>query len=101
MRDVRLDDLGGGRRRPLAPELIDYSLTRDDLVRLQQHDPQKRSFLGRVKGDRPVTVADLERTEDAEVHTPFVPREQRGFQALTRVVAAAAPPRLDRRSRVA
>ena len=43
-RDVPLHDLRRGRRRPLAPELVDQSIGRDDLVRVQKEHGQKRTL---------------------------------------------------------
>ena len=44
-RDVDLQRVGGARRRPLAPQLVDQRIRRDDLVGAQQQDRQQRTLL--------------------------------------------------------
>jgi hypothetical protein len=73
LRDVGLQHLGRGRRRPLAPELVDQPLDRDGLVRMEQQDAEQRALLRRVKCDRAGVVRDVQRPENPELHTSVLP----------------------------
>ena len=68
LRDVRLQRLDGGRRRQLAPELVDESLTRQYLAGVQKEGGEQRPLLCSRDGDRPRRAVDLQRPEDPELH---------------------------------
>ena len=66
-RDVHLQALGSAGGRVLAPQLVDQSVGRNDLVGVQQQDRQHRALLARERKLTPC-VTDLERAEDPEFH---------------------------------
>src|SRR5262249_6423939 len=73
LRDVGLHDLSGRRGRSLPPELVDQTLTRDDLVRMEQKHAEKRAEL-RSLDQGPMGAADeLERPENPELHKALFP----------------------------
>ena len=45
LRDVDLKRLGGGRRRPLAPKLVDQARTGERFVRVQQEEREQGPLL--------------------------------------------------------
>jgi len=59
LRDVALQRLGGGRRRPLAPELLDQALAPDELVRPQREDREQLALSAAAYCERPFAVSDL------------------------------------------
>jgi hypothetical protein len=69
--NVVLDDLRGGRGRPLAPELVHQPFGRDGLVGLQEEQGEQCTLLAAAKRDRAAAVAHLQRAEDEEFHRRF------------------------------
>jgi hypothetical protein len=69
-RDVALNVLRRGRRRPLSPELVDEPVDRDDLAGAQEQDREQGARLAGRKLERPVVARDLERAQDAELERP-------------------------------
>ena len=68
LRDVVLEDLRRRRGRPLTPKLVDQPVRRERLVRMDQQERQQRTLLATPERDRSPLIADLERTEDVEIH---------------------------------
>ena len=68
LRDVHLDDLRGGRRRTVAPELVDQAIGGDDLVAVKEQNGEHRALLRSAEGDLTSLRADLERPEDPKLH---------------------------------
>src|SRR5439155_26064853 len=68
--DIDLDDLRGGRRPVLAPELLDEPVGGDDLVRVQEEDGQERALLASAEPERSVLLDDLQRAEYPKLHCP-------------------------------
>jgi hypothetical protein len=66
--DVDLHRLDRPRRRPLRPQLVDQPGRRNDLVRAQQQQCEKRTSLGRAERDLAALLPYHHRTEDAELH---------------------------------
>jgi hypothetical protein len=67
--DVDLERLGGGRRRALAPQLVDQPVGRDDLVAVvQEQDREQRAALGARHRDLLAARPHAQRPEDAELH---------------------------------
>ena len=91
---VALDELLRRHGRPLPPELFDEAGGRDRLVRVQQQHREQRALLRSAEPHGALTVADLEWTEDQELHRAGADRTTEPNQTSTR---AAAP--LNRRSR--
>ena len=52
-RDVRLQRLRRGRRRALAPEIVDERVLRHDLVRAQEQRGEQRALLGAAEVEPP------------------------------------------------
>jgi hypothetical protein len=72
--DVDLQALGRGRRRPLAPQLVDEPVRGHDLVAVQHQQREQRSALATAHRDGTLAVVDLQRSEQAEVHVAsYVP----------------------------
>src|SRR5262245_15983374 len=67
LRDVHLDDLGSGRRRTVAPELLDQAIGRDDLVAVKEQKGEHRTLLRSAEGDLTPLRGDLERPEDPKL----------------------------------
>ena len=67
-RHVPLQRLDRGRRRPLAPELVDQPVARDGLVRPQEEHREERTLLPGPERYEAAAVANLDRPEDPEVH---------------------------------
>jgi hypothetical protein len=72
VRDVVLDDLCRRRRGSFAPELIDQPLDRDGLVRMRDQQRQEGALSAAAEWDRSIARADLERSEDSELHRPVM-----------------------------
>ena len=67
-RDVHPDRLGRGRRRSLAPQLLDESIERDRLSPVDEQDGEERPLL-RAAQRQPLTMLErLEPTENPELH---------------------------------
>ena len=61
------------RRRPLAPELIDEPVDRDDDAGPHEQRREQRALLApRQRDHDPPVVPNLERAEETELHRPFV-----------------------------
>jgi hypothetical protein len=65
---VHLQALGRGRRRLLAPQLVDQALGRQSLVGMQEQQRQHSALLGAAEREHLSLVAGLQRAEDPEVH---------------------------------
>jgi hypothetical protein len=52
-----------------APQLVDQPVARHDLIRVQQENRQHGALLAARERKLPPVVADLERAEDAEIHS--------------------------------
>ena len=74
--DVRLQGLGGGWRRPLAPQAPDERLHRHDLVGSCQQQGQQQAFLRPPQHDRAVVSLDLQRPEHLKPHAGSVMRPE-------------------------
>jgi hypothetical protein len=68
LRDIDLDALGGGRRRVLAPELIDQPFRRYDLVAVDQQVDEERRALAGADVSNAVIGEHFEWAKQAEVH---------------------------------
>ena len=68
LRDVDLEALRGGRRRTVAPELVDQAIGGDDLVAVKEQNGEHRALLRSAEGDLTSLRADLERPEDPKLH---------------------------------
>ena len=69
-RDVDLHGLDRPGRRVRAPQRERQPLGADRLVRIQEKDGEDRSRLGSTERDRAVGAADLQRSQDVELHRP-------------------------------
>ena len=61
-RDVDLQALHRGLGRLVAPELVDQTVAREDVVRVHEQQREQRALLGARERQRPLPVMDLERT---------------------------------------
>src|SRR5438034_7569243 len=68
LRDVDLERLCRGRRRPLAPEPVDQALARERLVRMQQEERQERPLLRAAHPQRAAFAKHLQRSEQPKLH---------------------------------
>ena len=64
-----LQRLDSRRGRGVPPELVDQQVTGHGLVRAQKQQRQERSLLTAAKRQHPASVPDLDRAEDAELHS--------------------------------
>ena len=69
-RDVDLHGLDRPGRGVLAPQRDRQPLGADRLVGIQEKDGEDRSRLGSTERDRAVGAADLQRSQDVELHRP-------------------------------
>jgi hypothetical protein len=67
-RDVALHQLVRTGRRLVAPELVDETLARDRLVRVQEQHAEQGALLRSAEFDLPLAVVDLEWTKYRELH---------------------------------
>jgi hypothetical protein len=67
-RDVCLQRLPGGRRRPPAVKILDQPVGGDDVPALKQQDREQGSLPRAAELERTSVVVDLERPQDPEVH---------------------------------
>ena len=56
--------------RLLAPELVDQPVAGEHLVRVHEQQRQQRALLRARERQRPVAVANLQRSQDPELHCP-------------------------------
>jgi hypothetical protein len=70
VRDVHLHALERGRRRIVGPERVDELVGRHALPPAEKQDGEQRPLLGGGEVDRPTTLFDLQRAEQAELHPP-------------------------------
>jgi hypothetical protein len=68
-RHMDLDGLGRRGGRVLAPELLDQPVGAERLVGVQHQHGEQRTLLAPSERDFTALVEDLERSEDAEVHS--------------------------------
>ena len=66
--DPHLNRLACRRRRPPVPQLVDQTVDRDRLVRVQKEQDEQSAFLDAGNSDRGLVVPHLERSEDPEFH---------------------------------
>ena len=100
--DVVTDDFGRGRRRRLAPELVDEAIDRDRFVGVQKQQRDQRELPAAPEAENPTLVNDLERTEDSELQarllratvTPAHERLDADWRELGRPMAARSQCRL-------
>ena len=76
-RDVDVDQMVGGVRRILRPQLVDQPLGGDELVRPQGEGREQRSLLASTQGERFAVEVHLERSEDQEFERHAVGSEGR------------------------
>jgi hypothetical protein len=60
--------VGGGRRRRVPPKPINQTITRDDLVVVEQQDRQGRPLFRAAEREPSLTVSDFKRTQNQELH---------------------------------
>ena len=75
LRDVDLHGLDRGRRRLLAPEVVDEPRGRHQLVRVQQQHGEHRPLLRPTQRQLTALAADRERPQDPEFHVANVTPE--------------------------
>jgi hypothetical protein len=63
-----MERLGGVLRWLLTPELVDQAVTRDDLVGVDEQDPEQGTLLRAAYRERVVPIDDLDRPEDSKLH---------------------------------
>src|SRR6266542_1493310 len=68
LRDMDTHRLKRGRRRSLAPKLLDQAIARDHAVQVHQQDREHSPFPPATKGNHPTPVEHLERAQDPELH---------------------------------
>jgi hypothetical protein len=61
--DMGLEGLGGAVGSLFAPQLVDRSIGRDDLVEIEEQDRQQAALLGSLQRKRFTVAMDLERPE--------------------------------------
>ena len=89
LRDVHLHGLDGGRRRLLAPELVDEPRRRHDLVRPQQEHGEQRPLLRTTERKLTAIVPGRDRTKNPELQG--TERITRNKEYKARRGAAASP----------
>jgi hypothetical protein len=67
-RNIRLNRVGGGRRRRVPPKPINQTITRDDLVVVEEEDRQGRPLFRAAERKHSLTVSDFKRTQNQELH---------------------------------
>jgi hypothetical protein len=67
-RNVRLNRVGGGRRRRVPPKPINQTITRDDLVVVEEEDRQGRPLFRAAERKHSLTLSDFKRTQNQELH---------------------------------
>ena len=65
--EIDVEDRVDRLRRPVGPELLDQSLARDGLVRVQQQKAEERALARTTDREWPLSPDDLKRPEDAEL----------------------------------
>jgi hypothetical protein len=68
-RHVSLQGLGCRRGTTLTPQLVDQPIGRQRLVGMQQQQREQRALLAPAERHHTALIEDLERAEDAEVHS--------------------------------
>jgi hypothetical protein len=74
---VALDQVPRGGGRLLPPELVDELGDRDDAAGVEEQHAQERAGLGSAERQRALPLANLERSEDPELHAAPSVRTQR------------------------
>jgi hypothetical protein len=64
-RNRPLQRLQRGRRRPLAPELVDQLVSRNGLIGMQHQDREQRTLFLPAQFDDRITNVHLERAENS------------------------------------
>lgn len=67
LRDLPLYLCDGGNRRGAGVEVIGEPLDRDDPIRIEQQDRERRALLRPPEPNRAVLAHDLQRSQDAEL----------------------------------
>ena len=89
LRHVKLDELDGRRRRPLAPQALDQAVGRDGRPGVEREQREQRARLARADGDRTPIDAGLHGSQEPDVHRE--PANGRPYSAdRPRSTAAAA-----------
>ena len=76
-RDVDVDQVVGGIRRILGPQLVDQPLRGDELVRSEGEGREQRSLLTSTQRERLAVEVDLERSKDQEFERHAIGSEGR------------------------
>ena len=74
VRDVALDDIRRGIRRPLVPDPVDQAVDRDGLIGVREQDREHGALMAAGERDRLTIDERLERSEDPEfdAHRPIL-----------------------------
>src|SRR5262245_1281847 len=67
-RDIRLDHLDGSFRWRVTPELVDQTLYRDRMVRVEEEEGEERTLSPRAEHQGFAVLDDIERAKDSELH---------------------------------
>ena len=62
-RDLMVEAVARGSGRPLAPELVDQPVARNNLVGVEEEDREEGALLRTADRDHPLVLPDLERPE--------------------------------------
>jgi hypothetical protein len=89
-RHVDVDALGDGRRRRLAPQLVDQALGGDHLVRVQQEDGEQRALLRAAEHERASVLDHLQRAKKPKFHVLRRPYHGRVYPSPPSASTAAA-----------
>ena len=74
LRNVVLQDLSGSGRRTLAPQLVNQTLARDDLVAMQQQMPEHGPLAIAAQSDGSVAIGHFQRPQNPVVR-PLPPAD--------------------------
>ncbi len=99
-RDVDLQRVGGARRRPLAPQLVDQRIRRDDLVGAKEEDRKQRALLATAERHLHSVVHSLERAEHPELHRARLERKRPEMRALRGAASSVRASRAHARRRL-
>jgi hypothetical protein len=73
--DVHLHGLARAPRRGSGPELVDHTVAGDDLVGVQEQEREHGALPAGAERDAPVAVANLEGSEEPELHPASFPTD--------------------------
>jgi hypothetical protein len=86
-RDVDLQRVCRARRWPLAPQLVDQGVRRNDLVGAEEEDRTQRALLPTAERNLRSVVRSLERAENPELHRARLERMRSGMRAVQGVAS--------------